>query len=93
MLEYFSSDSDRNVIKELITVPLSSSHMESTNNSFPADQGSVGTKEESPNLVEERAERAEENWSLRRGYEGVDFHVRDYLSQYRWSIFCITCRF
>jgi len=50
-----------------------------------SDRESVGAKENSHNLshnlsAEERAEKAEENWSLWCGYEWVDFHIREYFS-------------
>ena len=41
--------------------------------------------------IEEKAERAEENWSLKRGYEWVDYQVRKYFSCYRW--FSALCSF
>jgi len=45
-------------------------HTRSIDSSSPLDQGSVGSKDETPYwVVEERAERAEENWSLRKGLQ------------------------
>jgi len=80
-----SSGSDRQVNKEPITVPDRSSQLES-NKSSPSNRKSVGNKDNSEGLfADERSERAEENWSLRRGYEWVDFHVHPYFSQYQWS--------
>jgi len=84
-LEGLSSGNDREVNKESITVPASSSQLES-NNSSPSNRESVGNKDNFEGLsAEERADRVKENWSLRRGYKWVDFHVREYFSQYQWS--------
>jgi len=41
--------------------------------------------------VEERAERAEENWTLHLDYDWVNPKVQEYFSQYRYS--SILCSF
>jgi len=43
------------------------------------------SSDDSPDIeTKQQAEMAEENWSLKRGYEWVDYRVRKYFSCYRW---------
>jgi len=61
----------------------------STTISISKNKASIGLPSSDESLdieAEEQVERAEENCSLRRGYEWVDYSVRDYFSQCHCSL-------